>query len=253
MEWNIEQTVSFKAWFVVQSEDVRVAILAHLMALAVEGPQLGRPDCDTLKGSRLSNLKELRVQVGGDPYRVLFAFDSERAAVLLVGGNKGGDKRWYTVNIPIAERLFEAWETRLRQRRATAKATRTTTTEVTPSPFTGIDDALSISGDPMRKSSFIARQMARLPAARRAEVDELAQQIIDTSRLTRLREEMGLTQTQMAELLSVKQASISQIENRSDPRLSTLRRYVRALGGCLEVRVKVPKHADVVLTAAAST
>ncbi len=100
----------------------------------------------------------------------------------------------------------------------------------------------------MPKSSFLARQMARLPAARRTEVDELAQQIIDTNRLARLREDMGLTQTQMAGRLSINQASISQIEKRGDVRLSTLRRYVRALGGQLEIRVKVPKHADVLLT-----
>ena len=101
-----------------------MAILAHLKALAVEGPQLGRPYCDTLKGSKVANLKELRVQVDGDPFRVLFAFDIERAAVLLVGGNKAGDKRWYDINIPIAEKLFAAWEAQIRKRRVAAKAAR---------------------------------------------------------------------------------------------------------------------------------
>lgn len=118
MGWNIEQTASFETWFEAQDEDVRVAILAHLNALAVEGPPLGRPYCDTLKGSKVANLKELRVQVGGEPYRVLFAFDIDRAAVLLVGGNKAGDKRWYDTNIPIAEKLFAAWEAQIRKRRA---------------------------------------------------------------------------------------------------------------------------------------
>ena len=105
----------------------------------------------------------------------------------------------------------------------------------------------------MPKPSFLARQMTRLPEARHAEVDEMAQQIIDTNRLARLREDMGLTQTQMAGRLSINQASISQIEKRGDLRLSTLRRYVRALGGQLEVRVKVPKHRDVILTTPAMT
>ncbi len=100
----------------------------------------------------------------------------------------------------------------------------------------------------MPKSSFLARQMARLPTTRRADVDKLAQQIIDANRLARLREDMGLTQTQLAGRLSINQAAIAQIEKRGDVRLSTLRRYVRALGGQLEVRVKVPRHADVVLT-----
>lgn len=122
MGWNIESTTSFETWFEAQDEDVRVAILAHLTALAAEGPQLGRPYCDTLKGSTVANLKELRVQVDGDPYRVLFAFDIDRAAVLLVGGNKAGDKRWYDTNIPIAEKLFVAWEAQIRKRRAAALA-----------------------------------------------------------------------------------------------------------------------------------
>jgi hypothetical protein len=51
-------------------------------------------------------MKELRVQHDGNPYRILFAFDPQRQAVLLIGGNKRGDKRWYEVNIPIADRLF---------------------------------------------------------------------------------------------------------------------------------------------------
>ena len=62
---------------------------------------------DTIKGSRLSNLKELRFQHRGAPWRVLFAFDPDRAAILLIAGDKGGDKRWYKKHIPIAEGRFE--------------------------------------------------------------------------------------------------------------------------------------------------
>ena len=65
---------------------------------------MGRPYADTIKGSTFTNMKELRVQHDGNPYRILFVFDPQRQAVLLVGGNKGGDKRWYEKNIPIAER-----------------------------------------------------------------------------------------------------------------------------------------------------
>jgi hypothetical protein len=67
---------------------------------------LGRPYVDTIKGSAFTNMKELRVQYDGNPYRILFAFDPQRQAVLLIGGNKRGDKRWYEKNIPIAERRF---------------------------------------------------------------------------------------------------------------------------------------------------
>ena len=74
--------------------------------LKLEGPLLGRPYVDTLKGSQYPNLKELRVQHRGEPWRILFAFDPLRQAIVLVGGNKTRDKRWYEKNIPIAETRF---------------------------------------------------------------------------------------------------------------------------------------------------
>jgi hypothetical protein len=74
--------------------------------LKQEGPLLARPYVDTLKGSRYPNLKELRVQHGGEPWRILFAFDPVRQAIVLVGGNKTGDKRWDEKNMPIAEQRF---------------------------------------------------------------------------------------------------------------------------------------------------
>lgn len=122
MPWDIEVTDVYDAWFDCQSHDAQDAILAHLKALAVEGPSLGRPYCDTLKGTKSGKLKELRVQVSGDPYRVLFAFDSERCAILLVGGNKRGKKRWYEIHIPQAEKLFDVWEEQRSRQRAAAQA-----------------------------------------------------------------------------------------------------------------------------------
>jgi hypothetical protein len=74
--------------------------------LKQEGPLLGRPYVDTIQGSQYPNLKELRVQHAGEPWRILFAFDPIRQAIVLVGGNKTGDKRWYKKNIPIAEQRF---------------------------------------------------------------------------------------------------------------------------------------------------
>ena len=61
---------------------------------------------DTLKGSRIANLKELRVQHKTEPIRILFAFDPKQQAVIILGGSKQADKRWYNTNIPIAEKLF---------------------------------------------------------------------------------------------------------------------------------------------------
>ncbi len=64
---------------------------------------------DTLEESSFKNMKELRVQFRGSPWRILFAFDSERKAILLVGGNKQGNKRWYKENIPIADKRFKEY------------------------------------------------------------------------------------------------------------------------------------------------
>jgi len=90
-----------------EDSDLYEEILAHLKVLAAMGPALGRPRVDTLKGSRFSNMKELRIQFRGDPIRVLFAFDPKRQAVLLLGGNKGGDKRWYKVHVPMADKRYQ--------------------------------------------------------------------------------------------------------------------------------------------------
>ena len=85
-------------------EDVRAALLV----LQELGPRLGRPLADTLKGSRHSNMKELRVQSKGRPFRILFAFDSRRRAILLTGGNKQGRKRFYEELLRTADQLFDA-------------------------------------------------------------------------------------------------------------------------------------------------
>jgi hypothetical protein len=52
-------------------------------------------------------MRELRIQIQGSPFRVLYAFDPKRAAILLLGGDKTGDGRWYEVNVPIADRLYD--------------------------------------------------------------------------------------------------------------------------------------------------
>jgi hypothetical protein len=84
-------------------EDIR----ACLIVLRELGPSLGRPLADTLKGSRHANMKELRVQSKGRPFRIFYAFDPRRRAILLIGGNKQGDKRFYDVYLPIADQLFD--------------------------------------------------------------------------------------------------------------------------------------------------
>lgn len=106
MEWKVLLDPAFEIWLLEQETGVRQAITAYAKLLATFGPGLGRPHVDTLKGSKLTNLKELRVQYQGEPWRVLFAFDPKRRAILLVGGNKQGDNRWYKKAIPLAEKRY---------------------------------------------------------------------------------------------------------------------------------------------------
>jgi hypothetical protein len=105
--WSVEYTDEFEAWWHQLTAHEQRSIDAGVLMLAQFGPRLGRPYSDTVKGSRHANLKELRVQHGGDPYRVLYAFDPRRCAILLIGGNKTGDDRWYARMIPVADDLYD--------------------------------------------------------------------------------------------------------------------------------------------------
>jgi len=90
-------------------EPVRSHVFGLIQMLVLFGPQLGRPQVDTLKGSKYPNMKELRFRVASGAWRVAFAFDLKRRAILLVGGNKTGtsQKMFYKNLIEIAERRFE--------------------------------------------------------------------------------------------------------------------------------------------------
>src|SRR5260370_18151950 len=80
------------------------------------GPVLGRPDGVWIKGSRFPNMKELRVQHGGKPYRVLFAFDPRQTGILLIGGRKGA-KGWYEKAIALADGIYSHYLPALKKRR----------------------------------------------------------------------------------------------------------------------------------------
>jgi hypothetical protein len=106
MKWHVEEHGQYTEWFEEQAEELQDEILAVVGLLQREGPTLSRPYADTLKGSQHSNMKELRVQYQGEPWRILFAFDPRRFAILLVGGNKTGNARWYKESILIADKRF---------------------------------------------------------------------------------------------------------------------------------------------------
>jgi len=102
--WEVVRTAKFDGWLQSLRDERRTQIEGAMLRVAAGGPTLGRPRVDSIRHSRLHNLKELRLH---DGVRILFAFDPDRRAVMLVGGDKTGSwKRWYRHNIPIAERLF---------------------------------------------------------------------------------------------------------------------------------------------------
>ena len=107
MAWEVEFTDEFGEWWNSLSAHEQESVNAGVCLLQEKGPALGRPHVDTLsKMSKHSQMKELRVQHAGDAYRVLFAFDPMRNAILLLGDRKAGQK-WYKHAIPKADKLFD--------------------------------------------------------------------------------------------------------------------------------------------------
>lgn len=114
--WNVELGDEFEQECYELLEDVQIEILALSRVLQQFGPQLGRPRVDTLKGSRHANMKELRFSASGGEWRVAFAFDTRRKAILLVAGDKSGgsEKGFYKQIIRIADKRFDAHLNRLK-------------------------------------------------------------------------------------------------------------------------------------------
>ena len=106
--WSIGMCPEFTVEFGMLEMEVQDELLAQLQLLACCGPALGRPRVDTLKGSRHSNMKELRFSVGNGVWRIAFAFDPSRFAVLLVAGDKAGisERRFYRSLIERADARF---------------------------------------------------------------------------------------------------------------------------------------------------
>jgi hypothetical protein len=113
--WQVEYTDEFAQWWDALTEPEQTAIDASVQLLELLGPQLSRPHADTIKDSRHSNMKELRTQCQGRPLRTFFAFDPRRNAILLIGGDKTGDGRFYERMIPLADRLYEDYLHELRK------------------------------------------------------------------------------------------------------------------------------------------
>lgn len=110
MNWAVEFHDDFAVEFEEFEDAVQDELLAGAKLLAEFGPALSRPHCDTLKGSRFPNLKELRFKSAGGIWRAAFAFDRERKAILLCSGNKSGvsEARFYRKLVRIAEERFKS-------------------------------------------------------------------------------------------------------------------------------------------------
>jgi hypothetical protein len=107
MTWEVEFTNEFEEWWNKLDENEQASIAASVRLLELAGPNLRHPHSSGINGSKHSHMRELRTQHEGRPYRTLYAFDPRRAAILLIGGDKTGDDRWYETKVPIADQLYD--------------------------------------------------------------------------------------------------------------------------------------------------
>jgi hypothetical protein len=115
MPWNVEFTNEFRAWWNTLTERQQEDVAASVQLLIEHGPQLRFPHSSGVAGSTHTHMRELRVQSGGRPLRIFYAFDPRRTAILLIGGDKTGDERFYETFIPIADRLYDEYVDELRR------------------------------------------------------------------------------------------------------------------------------------------
>ena len=101
-------TDEFEVWFLTLEASDQNAVGRVVNLLATHGVNLGNPYSSAIATAR-NKIRELRTQSGGEPLRVFYAFDPKRDAVLLIGGNKTGDDRFYERMVPLADRIFDEY------------------------------------------------------------------------------------------------------------------------------------------------
>jgi DNA-binding XRE family transcriptional regulator len=219
MSWPVEYTDEFGAWWRTLGANAQDDIAAVVGVLEQRGPQLPFPYSSALSGSRHGHMRELRVQSGGEPLRIIYAFDPRRSAILLLGGNKTSDDRFYERMIPRGSAL------RPLSRRT---PTRRFDTMTGHRPFNELTKRLS----PARKAR-IADKTAALNTA---------------LTLHELRKARTVSQQELAARLAVGQPAVAKLERRGNMYVSNLRRYVEALGGTLEIAARFPDGAVTIAT-----
>lgn len=113
--WEVEYTDEFEAWWDKCNEAIQEDLAIAVNELSIYGPNLRYPHSSGINGSKFSHMRELRIQHKGEPYRILYAFDLRRVAILLIGGCKTGKERWYEQHIKIADALYEAYLTEIEE------------------------------------------------------------------------------------------------------------------------------------------
>lgn len=107
MTWNVEYTNEFSEWWGELTENQQDDSTAIVELLMESGPTLRYPHCSGINGSKHTHMRELRVQSGGAPIRVFYAFDPTRSAILLIGGDKTGNDDFYKEYTPVADKLYD--------------------------------------------------------------------------------------------------------------------------------------------------
>jgi DNA-binding transcriptional regulator YiaG len=147
----------------------------------------------------------------------LFAFDPKRQAVIILAGSKQGDKRWYDTNIPIAEKLFA--EHLEKQRKADE------------------EKAHKEKGKMITHDDY----MKKLSPERSEKILAMTKELIaEEKSLRQIRKAREFSQVTLGEILNMKQGDLSKFERRTDAYLSTIRRYVEAMGGTLDLIATFP-------------
>ncbi len=106
MAYEVEFTDEFEAWWNSLTTDEQESVAFSARLLEEQGIHLKRPHADAIHGSKYPNMRELRCQHEGRPYRVLYAFDPRRTAMLLIGGDKTGNPDWYEEFVPKADKIY---------------------------------------------------------------------------------------------------------------------------------------------------
>lgn len=114
-KWEVEFTNEFEEWWKEVSLPDQRSISAGVELLEERGPELGSPHTSSIRSSRHNHMRELRIQSGGRPIRIFYAFDPRRTAILLIGDEKKGDDRFYDKYVRIADDLYDEYIEELRK------------------------------------------------------------------------------------------------------------------------------------------